>query len=292
MTEQEIALELQAPLAGPRIGRLTRRQKTLIAIAAALALLLGVVLGGWLIGTDGLSTDFTVQSQAPSWDHPFGTDWLGRDMLTRTLKGLTTSVAVGLLAGSISALVALVLGTLAATSGGKVDAIVGWLVDLFMSVPHIVALILIAFVAGGGIHGVIIAVAVTHWPSLTRVVRAEVLSLRESEFVQVARGLGKSSVWVAAHHMVPHVLPQFLVGLILLVPHAILHEASLTFLGFGLSPHKPAIGVILSEAMRELSTGRWWLALLPGLMLLVTVRAFDIIGDNVRALLDPRTAHD
>lgn len=293
MTEQELALDL-SPAAPARLRprALSRRQRTLIAIGIALALLAGVVIGGWLLGTGGLDTDFTVQNQAPSWAHPFGTDWLGRDMLTRTLKGLTTSVAVGLLAASCSALVALLLGTLAATVGGKLDAVVGWFVDLFMSIPHIVALILIAFAAGGGLKGVVIAVAVTHWPSLTRVVRAEVLSIRESEYVQVAHGLGRSSVWVALHHMVPHVLPQFLVGLILLVPHAILHEASLTFLGFGLSPHKPAIGVILSESMRQLSTGRWWLALLPGLTLLVTVRAFDIIGDNVRALLDPRTAHD
>lgn len=292
MSEQEAVLEPQSIASLRTSGRFTRRQKTFAAIVAAVLLLAGVVAGGLLLGEGGLSTNFAVQNQPPSLSHPFGTDWLGRDMLTRTLRGLTTSVGVGLLAASISALIALLLGTLAATRGGTTDALVGWLVDLFMSVPHIVLIILIAFAIGGGMQGIIIAVALTHWPSLTRVVRAEVLALRESEFIQVARGLGRSSVWVALNHMVPHVLPQFLVGLILLVPHAILHEAGVTFLGFGLSPHKPAVGVILSESMRQLSTGRWWLALLPGLALLVTVRAFDIIGDNVRALLDPRTAHE
>lgn len=271
---------------------LSRRQRTILAIGGAFALLTAVTALAALLGETGLMTDFTLRNQAPSWEHVFGTDWLGRDMLTRTLKGLATSVGVGLLAAACSAVFALVLGTVAATNGGVVDSVVGWFIDLFLALPHIVALILVAFVMGGGMQGVIVAVAVTHWPGLARVVRAEVLALRDSEFVEVARGLGKSSAWVAAKHMVPHVLPQFMVGLVLLVPHAILHEAGLTFLGFGLSPHTPAIGVILAESMRQLSTGRWWLAVLPGVALLVTVRAFDNIGDNVRALLDPRTANE
>lgn len=102
--------------------------------------------------------------------------------------------------------------------------------------------------------------------------------------------LGRSPFWIAQHHMIPHVIPQLLVGLILLFPHAILHEAALSFIGIGLSPHTPALGIILAEAMRHLSTGYWWLGVMPGLLLLVVVKAFDTLGENIRALIDPKTS--
>ena len=275
-----------------RLPKLNRRQRTIIATVLAAVLLLGVIMGGLLLSTDKLATNFEAKNLAPCLEHPFGTDWLGRDMLTRTIKGLTLSIGVGMVAAASSVFIALVLGMAAATMGRAVDSVVSWLVDFFLSVPHLVALILIAFVLGGGIKGVIVGIALTHWPSLTRVIRAEVLQLRSAEFVQVSRRLGKSRWWVAVRHIFPHVIPQFFVGLVLLFPHAILHEAAITFLGFGLSPHQPAIGIILSESMRYLSTGMWWLAFFPGLCLLVIVRAFDILGDNLRMLIDPHSAHE
>ena len=197
-----------------------------------------------------------------------------------------------MLAASASVVIALTLGMAAATMGKKADALISWLIDLFLGLPHLVALILIAFTMGGGMKGVVIGVAVTHWPSLTRLIRAEVMQLRSMEYVKVSRKLGKSRWWIASRHILPHIIPQLFVGLLLLFPHAILHEASITFLGFGLSPHKPAIGIILSESMRYLSTGMWWLAFFPGLALLIVVRAFDVLGDNLRLLLNPHNAHE
>ncbi|MFS8825297.1 ABC transporter permease, partial [Synechococcus sp. R6-6] len=152
--------------------------------------------------------------------------------------------------------------------------------------------ILIAFAVGGGVRGVIVAVALTHWPSLARLVRAEVLQVSSSDYVQSSYRLGRSSLWVARYHMMPHILPQLLVGLILLFPHAILHEAALSFIGVGISPHLPAIGIILAESMRHLSTGYWWLGVMPGLLLLLSVKAFDWLGENLQALLNPRTAQE
>lgn len=271
---------------------LNRRQKTLIIIGICSALLIGIIIAARLMSNEGIATNFNQQNLAPSWDHPFGTDWLGRDMFTRTIKGLSISIQIGLLASSVSVVIALVLGMCAATMGKKVDAAISWLVDLFMGVPHLVALVLIAVVLGGGAKGVIIGVALTHWPSLTRVIRAEVMQVRTSQYVQISRHLGRSRWWIASKHILPHLLPQFFVGLILIFPHAILHEASITFLGFGLSPHSPAIGVILSESMGYLAAGMWWLAFFPGLSLLIIVRAFDVIGDNLRMLLDPHSAHE
>ena len=266
------------------------RTTTLVAcIAAACALAIVVVSGLALFG-QATVTDFTAKNLAPSLFHPFGTDWMGRDMLSRTLAGLSTSVLVGLLAATVSSVIALVLGCAAALGGKRVDAVVSWLIDLMMGVPHIVLLVLISYAIGKGFWGVTIGVAVTHWPSLARVVRAEVLQCRESKFVEVARMLGQSPARIALRHMVPYVLPQFVVGLILLFPHAILHEAAITFLGFGLSPEQPAIGVILSESMSYLSTGAWWLAVFPGLALMATVLLFDVAGQSLRKLVDPHTA--
>jgi len=272
--------------------RFDRRSKTIFTIAGCLFLFGIVFAGAWLYGNQGEVTHLTSRKLAPSLTHPFGTDWLGRDMLARTLKGLRISLFVGLSAASCSALIALLLGLAAATMGKAVDGIVTWLVDMAMATPHLVLLILIAFACGGGAKGVIIAVAASHWPSLTRVIRAEVMQLQSAEYVKLSRQMGKSRFFIAHRHMLPHVVPQFLIGLLLLFPHAILHAAALTFLGFGMSPHTPAVGVLLAESMRYLSMGLWWLAVAPGIALVVTVKAFDVLGSNVRTLLDPRTCRE
>ena len=258
----------------------------------AVAALAAVVAAGFLAADAATATDFAQKNLAPSLAHPFGTDWMGRDMLLRTLAGLSTSVLVGLLAAGASSVIALVLGAVAALGGKKADVVVTWLIDLMMGIPHIVLLILISFALGKGFWGVTIGVAVTHWPSLARVVRAEILQCRESTFVAVARKLGQSPLRIALKHMVPYVLPQFIVGLILLFPHAILHEAAVTFLGFGLPPEQPATGVILSESMAYLSAGMWWLAVFPGLALIATVLLFDVAGSNLRKLIDPHSSQE
>lgn len=269
-----------------------RRQRTLVVIAMGAVFLLALLGGGLLLGNEGLTTNLTERNLPPSLVYPLGTDWLGRNMLARTVQGLSLSFAVGLAAAGISAFIALVLGLAAALGGKRIDSIITWLVDIFLAVPHLVLIILIAFVFGGGLTGVIAGVTLTHWPTLTRLLRAEVLQLRSADFVLVSRRLGRSSWWIATRHLLPHLRPQLLIGFILLFPHAILHEAAVTFLGFGLSPHRPAIGVILSESMQYLSAGSWWLAFFPGLALLIMVRTFDVLGDNLRMLFDPRSAQE
>mgnify|MGYP000327281821 CR=1 FL=1 len=273
-------------------GKMNNRQKMLVSITVSLLFLGLVVILNFALSESRLAMDFTSQKMPPSLKNLFGTDWLGRDMFTRTFKGLHLSIRVGLISSCISVLAALVLGIMSATLGRYVDAAISWLVDMFLGMPHMVLMILISFAIGGGTRGVIIAVAVTHWPSLTRVIRAEVLQIRTSHYVQASANMGKSRLWIAFQHILPHLLPQLFVGFVLLFPHAVLHEASLTFLGFGLSPLKPAIGVILSEALQYLSTGMWWLAFFPGLALLLVVRCFDSIGNSLNRLLDPYTSQE
>ncbi|MDO6449938.1 ABC transporter permease [Oceanobacillus profundus] len=271
---------------------LNQRRRMLLTIVIAALFLLSIILGGLLLDEGRITTNLTERNAPPSFDHLFGTDWLGRDMFARTIMGLSLSIGVGLLGATGSALIALVLGMAAASMGKIADRLISWIIDLFLSVPHLVTLILIAFTLGGGFKGIVVGLMLTHWPSLARVVRAEVLQVRSAEYVQMSKQMGKPRWWIALHHILPHISPQILIGFMLLFPHVILHEAAVTFLGLGLSPHEPAIGIILSESMKYLSSGMWWLAFFPGLCLLIVVRTFDQIGEYLRVMLDPTRAHE
>ncbi len=271
--------------------RLNGRIKTVVLFGIAIIFLIVVTMVGAFFSEAAMVTDFSRKDLAPGARYLFGTDWLGRDMFIRTLTGLSMSIRIGILAAGVSSVLALLLGTLAATMGKAVDAAITWVIDLVMGIPHILLLILISYAFGKGFKGVVIGVALTHWTSLARVIRGEVLQLKEALYIQTAKKLGVSNGQIVWKHMFPHLYPQFLVGLILMFPHAILHEASITFLGFGLPPEQPAIGVILSESMEYLAMGRWWLALFPGLFLVLTVVLFDVAGESLRKLLDPGSVH-
>ncbi len=275
-----------------RLFRSGNRRTTAVAAAAGAFVLIAVVIAGILLAPAATATDLDARSLAPSLQHPFGTDRLGHDMFVRTLTGLSTSILIGLVAVAASSLIALVLGCAAALGGRKADVAITWIIDLMMGIPHIILLILISYALGKGFVGVVVGIALTHWPSLARVVRAEVLQVKEASYVAAAEKLGRSRWDIALRHILPHVLPQFLVGIVLMFPHAILHEASITFLGFGLSPESAAIGIILSESMSYLSAGMWWLAFFPGLALVLVVMLFDACGSGLRRLLDPASSQE
>lgn len=271
---------------------INRRTKTLILIISSIIFLIVIAVVGLTMNPQAYAPNYEAKKLAPSLKYLFGTDYLGRDMFARTIKGLSTSILLGFLAATISAFIALALGLISAIAGGKVDKIICWFTDLFMGVPHIILLILISFMFGRGFKGVVIGVAISHWPNLTRIIRAEVMQIKSKQYVKAAEKLGTSRFNTARKHIMPHVIPQFIIGLILLFPHAILHEAAVTFLGFGLSLDMPAIGIILSEAMKHISTGMWWLVFFPGLALLSVVIMFDVLGDNLKMLIDPSSAQE
>ena len=265
------------------------RTKTIIITIIASLILITVFLSNFLIDSNTLTTNFQFINQAPSFEHPFGTDWMGRDMFTRTLLGLGLSIGVGAFASVISTCVAIILGLL--SSINKItDEFVAAIIDLFGSIPHILLIILVSISFGGGFYGVIMGVGLTHWTPLARVLRAEIKKIKTTDYVKLSQQLGKSKLWVAKEHILPLVISQIIVGVILMFPHAIMHEASISFLGFGLSPHEPAIEIILAESMNYLSLGCWWLAFYPGISLLILVLLFDLIGENVNKLLNPQSA--
>jgi peptide/nickel transport system permease protein len=275
--------------ASPWMGR---RGRALLTGVLSCALVVVVMALAYGFGASGNATNFAVRSLPPSLAHPFGTDPLGRDLFVRTIQGLALSLWVGLLAAGASAAIALLLALLATSLGRVVDAVISLVVDIVLGIPHLVLLILIAFSLGGGRNAVITAVAVTHWPRLARILRAEILEVLSSDYVRVSRRFGRSWTFVAFRHLLPHAVPQLLVGTLLLFPHAILHEAGLTFLGFGFEPNTPAIGVLLSEAMRTITAGYWWLGVFPGCALLLLVLCLDGIGTGLRTFLSPREAQD
>ena len=270
---------------------LNQRQRALLLSAFAALALLAVTVAGLLLFDAAMVTDFSRKNLAPCLAYPFGTDWMGRDMLARTPPALPLTAGGGRVGGGGGGGEARAAGTPAATLGRRVDAVLSWCIDLVMGIPHILLVMLISLAFGKGFVGVVAGVSLSHWTSLARLLRGEVLQLRGAPYVLTAEKLGRTKLQVARDHLLPHLLPQFLTGLILLFPHAILHEASVTFLGFGLSSEQPAIGVILSESMSYLTTGKWWLAFFPGLALVATVALFALLGDRLRRILDPATIH-
>lgn len=265
------------------------RTKTIIVTVVATLILLSVFISNFFIDVNSITTNFNYINQAPSFDHLFGTDWMGRDMFTRTVLGLGLSIGVGAFASLISTIIAIVLGILSSVNT-ITDEFVASVIDLFGSIPHILLIILVSIAFGGGFTGVIMGVGLTHWTPLARVLRAEIKKIKTTDYVKLSDNLGHGKLWIARHHILPLVLSQIIVGVILMFPHAIMHEASISFLGFGLPPHEPAIGIILAESMNYLSIGCWWLAFYPGLSLLFIVLLFDLIGDNVNKLLNPESA--
>ncbi|OAZ99212.1 ABC transporter permease [Halomonas sp. G11] len=266
------------------MSRAQPRRDALWMGAAIAVLLVALLSSRWWLGDTPGQMHFDARLAAPSPDHWLGTDALGRDLWARTLAGLSLSIGVGSLAALIGTFIALGMALLAML-GPRLDALVALVIDTLLSVPHLILLLLIAFALGGGTQAVIIAVAVTHWPRLARLLRAELLQLRHAPYIAMSRALGKSRRFVMVYHYLPQVLPQCVVGALLLFPHAILHEAALTFLGVGLDPSQPAIGLLLADAMRYLSSGVWWLGLFPGLGLLLVVLSLERLASHWRHAL-------
>ena len=271
--------------------KLNLRTKTMLVISLTVLLLLIIVINSLFIEPTQIKTNFSIMNQMPSFEHIFGTDWLGRDMFQRTMKGLGLSIQIGAGAAILSTIIAIALALISSFSK-YLDSFIMWVVDLFLSVPHILLIIIISISLGGGALGVILGVALTHWTTLTRVLRAEIKKIKTSDYVKLSKNLGKSKWFIFRKQIFPLIISQIIVGTILIFPHAIMHEAGVTFLGFGLSPHEPAIGIILSESMKYLATGDWWLALFPGIALLIVVLLFDIAGENIKKLLDPSSANE
>jgi peptide/nickel transport system permease protein len=262
-------------------------RRTLRLRGLSVAALFAALLAAGIAFPDvGVAVDPSARNLPPSLAHPFGTDALGRDLAQRTLGALAASMTLGIAATLLSTALAIALA-FAAAAHHLADRVVGVLTDLALGLPHFVLIMLIAYAAGGGVRGVILGVGLTHWPRLARLLRQEAQRVTASEYVQVSRALGRGPAWIARHHLIAHLAPQAIAGFVLTFPHAILHEAGLSFLGLGLPPYEPSIGVMLAESRSAILAGRWWAALWPGLGLMAIALAFERFGEALRRTADP-----
>ncbi|MEU6674647.1 ABC transporter permease [Streptomyces sp. NPDC046925] len=269
-------------------SRSTRAWRVGSSVVIVAAVVLAVLLVPPLVNLDEQAVDLAAKLRPPSWEHPFGTDDVGRDLLVRCVYGLRVSLLVGVVAAVVATVIGTAVGALAAASGGWVDRIVMRLVDVFSSVPHLLLGIFIVAMFRPGVWPVVVSVALTHWLSTARIVRAEVLSLRSRPYVDAAISGGASRLRVIVRHLLPGVLPQAGLAAVLMVPHAIWHESALSFLGLGLPTHQASLGTLVQSARGSLLAGDWWPTLFPGLFIIVPTLAIAGLAGAWRERINPR----
>ncbi|MCK9485471.1 MAG: ABC transporter permease [Dehalococcoidia bacterium] len=280
-----------------RTGRVRRflgrkRPVTVIVAASVLGLLvLAAVTADFVRPMDSRGINLARSLEAPSLAHPMGTDQVGRDLLTLAVHGLRLSFGVSILAAMGAMAVGALIGVAAGTLGGRADGVMMRGIDVFQSQNHFLFAILIVVLFRptlGGAGAIALSVAVTHWVQVARIVRGELLSLRERPFVQAAVNGGVGRARLATRHFLPHLIPQLGLAFVLMMPHAIFHESGLSFLGLGMPPDQASLGNLLSDSRRSLMLGGWWTAFFPGALIFIASLCVGVVGEYVRERSNPR----
>lgn len=290
MSMADVAAEKTGTVWRSRGGgrRSTRTLRLRTSAVLLTATVLAVLLVPPLVQLDQQAVDLAAKLEAPSVAHPFGTDDVGRDLLLRCVYGLRVSLLVGVAAALTATVVGTAVGALAGALGGWVDRGVMRAVDTISSVPHLLLGIFIVAMFRPGVWPVVASVALTHWLSTARIVRAEVLSLRARPHIDAAVSGGASRWRVTVRHLLPGVLPQAALAAVLMVPHAMWHESALSFLGLGLPTHTASLGNLIQEARGSLLAGQWWPTLFPGLFIIVPTLAVAGLAGAWRERINPR----
>jgi peptide/nickel transport system permease protein len=254
---------------------------------------LAAIFAPWVTPYDPLTVDYGSMLAAPSWQHWMGTDSFGRDMLTRVIFGARTALAVGFLASFVGSTAGAIIGVVSAYFGGKIDMIIQGFMDILLSFPIIVlALTVVAMLGQNIVFGVdinlIIAISIPMVPRVGRVVRASALAIRELPYIDAARAAGFTNTRIIFRHMVPNVVAPYLIMLTAYVAQAILSEASLSFLGLGVTEPTASWGLMLSGAAADFYQQAPWMIIFPGLAISLAVFAFNLFGDSLRDWLDPK----
>jgi peptide/nickel transport system permease protein len=275
------------------LKRLARRRTALFGLAVVVIVLLAATFAPLLSPFDPLEQDINQRLKEPGWRnaegqvHPLGTDHLGRDILARVIFGSRIALVVGLSAVLISGVLGMMIGLVAGYFGGTVDDFFMRLADIQLAFPFILLAIAVIGVLGPNLRNIIIVIGVSSWVVYARVVRGEVLSIRERDFVQAAIALGSRDGRILVRHILPNAFTPWLVVATLDMARVIVLESALSFLGLGVQPPTPTWGGMLADGRVYLSTA-WWLATFPGLAILVTVLGINLLGDGLRDTLDPR----
>jgi peptide/nickel transport system permease protein len=283
---------VRVPRLGWRLAPVARHWPGLVGLAIVAVMAAAAVLAPALAPHDPYSQDIAARLRAPAWaptgtaEHLLGTDHVGRDYLSRIVYGARISLAVGVLAVACSGVLGVVVGLLSGFYGGSVDRALTFLTNLTLTLPFMLLAIAMIALMGSGFVNMILVLGVTGWPIYARVVRAEVLSLREREFVVAGTALGGTPARILAAHILPNLANLIVVLASVEVARMIIVESFLSYLGLGVPPPAPSWGGMLSEGQLYVLT-KWWLATFPGLAILVTVLGVNLVGDALRDILDP-----
>ncbi len=266
------------------------RREPIGTLGMAIVLIIAVAgLGAeWIAPYNPTSNDFAAMTEPPSWAHLLGTDQLGRDIFSRIVFGARTALIVGFSSAIVGGFTGLVLGVGSAYFAGRIDMITQRLMDIMMAFPLIIMALAIVAIFGTGVQNVIIAITIPLIPRCARVVRASALAIREMPYVDAARVCGYGAMRIILRHMVPNVMAPFLILLTAFVGQAILAEAALSYLGLGVQEPVPAWGLMLQGGAEEYATTAPWIAIFPGLAIMLTVFGFNLFGDALRDALDPK----
>lgn len=268
-------------------GGLVRSRSAGAGLAMLLVVVGGILLADLVSPDAPTAIDLEAALSPPSLRHPFGTDAFGRDVLSRALHGGRISLGVGFMARSISLLLGLALGTLAGFFGGRLDTVIMRIADITFAFPTLLLLIAIMAVVNPGIISLFVALGIVGWAAMARLVRAQVLSVREREYVQAARAAGTGPLGLIFRHILPQCIAPVIVVYTLGLGMTIMAESSLSFLGLGVQPPDPSWGSMISRGIPFMRRAPW-LTLFPGLVLTATVCALNLLGDGLRDILDPR----
>jgi peptide/nickel transport system permease protein len=286
MDPQALAPELSP--ARRALRRLFARRAAVFGLIVVALMTLLALAAPWIAPFDPLATSWTLVRKAPSAAHWFGTDEVGRDLLSRVIWGGRASLAAGVISVSIAVGVGVPLGMLAGYVGGVLDAAISRVTDAMLAIPFLILAIALAAFLGPSLGNAMIAIGVTATPIFVRLARGQVLAVRAEEYVEAARAVGNPPARILLRHILPNILPPVIVQSTLAIAAAIIAEASLSFLGLGQQPPSPSWGSMLNTAQRFLTQAPW-MAVFPGLAIFVTVLAFNLLGDGLRDALDPKS---
>jgi peptide/nickel transport system permease protein len=265
-----------------------RKNKLMLAGSGLVLLLLFVsLLAPWLAPYDPGQIDLTNVLASPTLKHLFGTDQLGRDVLSRMIWGARISLKVGFVATGVAIIIGTILGAVAGYYGGWVDSVIMRFVDIMLCFPTFFLILAVIAFLEPSIWNIMIIIGLTGWMGVTRLVRADFISLRERDFVKAARAIGAGDLRIIFLHILPNAMASILVAATLGIAGAILTESALSFLGIGVQPPTPSWGNILTAGKDNIDIA-WWLSFYPGLAILITVVGYNLLGEGIRDLLDPR----
>jgi peptide/nickel transport system permease protein len=270
---------------------LNRNRLTMIALITVFLLVLVALLAPFIVPyKEQVFSEVNPQEKLlpPSREHPFGTDELGRDIFSRVIYGTRISLETALAAVGLALLVGVPLGAIAGATGGVVDEIIMRITDVFLSFPPLLLAILIAAFLGPSLTNAMLAIAVAWWPWYTRLIRGQAVSMRERQFVRAARAIGTPHFKIVFGHIVPNTIAPVIIQASMDLGGVILTAASLSFLGLGAQPPTPEWGLMISTS-RNYFLNAWWYSIFPGLAIFITVLVFNLVGDGLREVLDPRT---